>query len=362
MDDFKYLKIVDWAKGYIKDNSLAAGDRFLTEMQLCELHGVSRQTVRQALMKLENDGVITRVRGSGTYVADGFAPLPIRSGLPGTVGVISTYFSDYIFPHIVTGIEGVLGARGCTMQLAITHDRVAEERQALESMLANGVDGLIIEPSKSALPNPNADIYARVRREGLPVLFFNAKYPWSELPCVAMDDAAAGRIAADHLFERGHGQIFGLFALDDIQGHLRYKGFMESCLAHGVTDCEDRVFWFAGAERGEVLGYAGEHILGRMKGCTGVVCYNDKLALELMKLFRAHGVRVPEDISVVSIDDSSYAAVCEVPLTSVRHPQKQLGEAAAEALLGMITNGTAPSEDRLFTPSLTVRDSVKRIK
>ena len=70
MDNYKYLMIVDWAKDYIEKNALTTNDRFLTEKQLCEIHGVSRQTVRQALMKLENDGVIIRMRGSGTFVAD----------------------------------------------------------------------------------------------------------------------------------------------------------------------------------------------------------------------------------------------------------------------------------------------------
>jgi GntR family transcriptional regulator of arabinose operon len=302
------------------------------------------------------------MRGSGTFVAEkhegtNLEPVQIK----GSIGVISTYFSDYIFPHIVTGIESVLNQSGCTMQLAITHDQVSEERQALEAMLANGVQGLIIEPSKSALPNPNTELYAKMRQMNLPVMFFNARYPWSDCPFAAMDDEAAGRIATNHLFDSGHKHIAGIFALDDLQGHLRYKGYMQSSMAHGVTDCEKNVYWFATSERSEMFHYARDRLLELIDGNTAVVCYNDKLAIRLLKLLRENGISVPDDISVVSIDDSRYASICEVPLTSVHHPHKKLGEAAAEMILDMIKNSKTTAEDKLFIPQLITRSSVKKL-
>lgn len=362
MDNYKYLMIVDWAKDYIKKNNLAPNNRFLTEKQLCEIHGVSRQTVRQALMKLENDGVIVRMRGSGTFVAEKHETAAIEPvQVKGSIGVISTYFSDYIFPHIVTGIESVLNRNGCTMQLAITHDQVSEERQALETMLANGVQGLIIEPSKSALPNPNTELYAKISQNNLPVVFFNARYPWSDCPFASMDDEAAGRIATNHLFDNGHKRIAGIFALDDLQGHLRYKGYMQSSIEHGVFDSEKNVYWFATSERSEMFHYAKERLLELINGNTAVVCYNDKLAIRLLKLLRENNINVPEDVSVVSIDDSRYAAICEVPLTSVHHPHKKLGEASAEMILDMIKHNRTTAENNLFVPQLIARSSVKKL-
>lgn len=361
MDNYKYLMIVDWVKEYITSKGLKPNERFLTEKQLCEIHGVSRQTVRQALMLLESENVIVRVRGSGTFVGNRSSvssPVSVR----GSIGVISTYFSDYIFPHIVTGVESVLGTAGCTMQLAITHNQVYEETQALESMLANGVQGLIVEPSKSALPNPNMDLYAKLRREKIPLVFFNAKYPWADQPCVAMDDEAAGRTVTDYLFDCGHTKIAGVFALDDMQGHKRYSGFMQSCLAHGIRESERNVIWFATSERNDIFSYTQDKLLGLLKDKSAVVCYNDKIAVKLLKLCRDNGIRVPEDISVVGIDDSRYASICEVPLTTVHHPQKKLGEAAARLLLDMIEGREMSPGDMLFTPELVVRESVADLR
>ena len=134
MDEYKYLAIVEWSKNYIKDNQLKPDDRFLSENELCSIHNVSRQTVRQALKVLETENVIARVRGSGTFVRSAEIA-PVRSTRQ-NVGVISTYFSDYIFPSIVTGIEGVLKAADIGMQLAITHNQVFEETQALQNMIS----------------------------------------------------------------------------------------------------------------------------------------------------------------------------------------------------------------------------------
>lgn len=358
MEDYKYNSIVDWVKNYIADNHLKPDDRFLTEKELCEIHNVSRQTVRQALMMLESDNIIKRVRGSGTFVSSGTRS---AAAMTGTVGVISTYFSDYIFPHIITGIESVLNDAGCPIQLAITHNLGFEEAHALRNMLAGNVSGLIVEPSRSALPNMNIGLYEEIRQSGIPLVFFNAKYDWSDAPCVAMDDVAAGRMAADYLFDCGHRKLSGFFVFDNLQGHNRYRGFIESCIAHGETEVEKNVFWYAAGSSAKVFAYEKKRVLELLESSTAIVCYNDMMALELLKFCRKNGIRVPEDISVVGIDDSKYSTLGEVPLTSVRHPHSVLGEAAARALLRYMEEPYAHQNDIIFTPELVVRNSVKKI-
>lgn len=360
MEDYKYMTIVEWAKDYITSNGLRPKDRFLTEKELCEIHGVSRQTVRQALMCLENDNIICRVRGSGAFVSSGLmqsAPV----GQNKNIGVISTYFTDYIFPQIVTGIESVLNDSGFSMQLAITHNKVSEEQQALQSMISGGVQGLIIEPSKSALPNPNTELYDELRRNNIPVIFFNAKYPWSDCPCVALDDEAAGKMAADHAFDCGHKRIAAIFALDDIQGHKRYSGFTRSCIAHGIKNAEDSVLWYATADKNSLFSSGETRLLELLNEVTAVVCYNDNIAIKLLQFCKEHDIRVPDDLSVIGIDNSKYASICDVPLTTIVHPQRRLGEAAAEKLIDHICSAAASSGDIIFTPELKIRESVRKL-
>ncbi len=358
MEDYKYLSIVEWVKNYIDSENLQPNDRFLSEKELCGIHGVSRQTVRQALMRLESENIISRVRGSGTFVKAGITRL---SNQIQSVGVVSTYFSDYIFPHIVTGVERVLNDADIAMQLAITHNQVAEEAQALKSMIARGVQGLIVEPSKSALPNPNMQLYQEIKERNIPLVFFNAKYPWAEFPYVAMDDTAAGKIVTDHLFDKGHTRISGLFALDDIQGHKRYGGYMSSCIAHGIRNAECDVMWFATSDRNTVFQYAESRLLEIIKNSTAIVCYNDMIAVNLLKFCKDREIRVPEDISIVGIDDSKYSTICDVPLTTVHHPHQELGEVAAKCLIEQMQAPQARTKDVIFKPELIERDSVAKI-
>lgn len=360
MDDFKYMTIVEWVKDLIQKEQLTPGARFYSEKELCDIHNVSRQTVRQALMVLENQDVLRRKRGSGTFVKGIGSVSGGVSVRNCNVGVVSTYFSDYIFPSIVTGIEKVLKNNSVGMQLSITHNQAFEESKALKTMLEQDIRGLIIEPSKSALPNPNVELYERIKELHIPVVFFNAKYPWADFPCVAMDDEAAGRIAAEHLIQLGHTKIGGAFAFDDIQGHKRYKGFLSAFEKHGIELEEQNVVWFSTSEKKEF--YTREdRIKDLLERVTAVVCYNDSHAVSLLELCKKWNVRVPDDLSVVGVDDSKLAKICEVPLTTVRHPHQVLGERVAQKVLEMIEYPEKDFRDVLYEPELVVRESTRKI-
>ena len=154
----KYAILANAIREQIASGAFQAGDRLASENELSEKYGFSRQTVRQALGTLEREGILVRRRGSGTYIARGIS----SSAKSGTIGVITTYISDYIFPVITRGIEEVLSAHGYRLTLGVTKNRVETERQILQSMLENGVDGLIVEGTKTALPNPNISLYQKL--------------------------------------------------------------------------------------------------------------------------------------------------------------------------------------------------------
>ncbi|MDR1572089.1 MAG: winged helix-turn-helix domain-containing protein, partial [Clostridiales Family XIII bacterium] len=87
MSEYKYLAIVDWVKKRIDEGGLAAGERFFSESELCDIHKVSRQTVRQALAVLERQNILWKKRGSGTFVQTAGRS---KAKQTLTVGVIAT--------------------------------------------------------------------------------------------------------------------------------------------------------------------------------------------------------------------------------------------------------------------------------
>lgn len=352
----KYMTMVEWARDQIINNRLEYGEKFYSENELGEMFGVSRQTVRQAIGILEREGLVERRRGSGTYVIYGSQKTrrPTR-----TIGVITTYLDSYIFPSIIKGIDLVLAEHGYTMQLVLTHNKVENEARALTVMLDKDVDGIIAEPTKSVLPNPNTALYDEIRSREIPLIFFNAYYPGMSFPHVSLDDRAAGKMAAQCLIQAGHRKIAGMFQSDDLQGHLRYAGYVDALTEAGIEVNSENIFWFVT----EDIPYLGEdfhRLERRLRDCTGMVCYNDQIASSILGKLRENNVSVPDMLSLVGIDNAEIAALSEVPLTSVAHPMEELGKTAAQNILRLIEN---PSFDATveFEPRLIERSSVRRL-
>lgn len=351
----KYQKVVDWVKENIASGNLKYGDRMMSENELSEKFGLSRQTIRHATGELVNQHLITRVQGSGTYVGGSY--LAARKKRYMNVAVISTYSDSYIFPLTLKEIGSVLVAHHYTMQLFFTDNRIDREEEILKSILEkDDVDGLIVEPAKSALPNPNLHYYREIQNRRIPVIFFNAQYPEIKAPCVRLDDVEVARRATDLLIQKGHHRIGAIFDSDDGQGRLRYAGYLQAIREAGLEIHEEDVVW---ADTPEIhdLEVVGGYLLHRLNDCTGVICYNDEVAYQLVNIALKNGMSVPQDLSIVGIDDANLAEICPVPLTTFPHPKDQLGRKVAENLIRMIDN---PEFDGnyLFLTEPVIRKSV----
>lgn len=334
----KYIVLANLLRQQILGGCYHAGDKLTSENQLSQQYGLSRQTVRQALAVLEQEGLLLRQRGSGTYVSFA-AP---RKEKTHSIGVITTYITDYIFPTIVRGIEEELTRNGYHLTLGVTKNRVENEARLLRSFLENRVDGLIVEGTKTAFPNPNLDLYRQLEAMGIPVVFFNGYY--RELPSVYVvtNDRKSGWDAAEYLIRRcGCRKLGGIFKSDDTQGHERYAGFSQAILKEGCELNDDAVIWYTTADK-ETL-FSPENALGivrRLQDCDGVVCYNDQIAYGLIDSLQKAGISVPEQTSVFGFDNSSVSEYSPIKISTFAHPKEKLGIEAARRLLRMIEQGT----------------------
>lgn len=354
----KYERIVAWVQEEITNGSLHRGDKLPSENNLMEHFSVSRQTVRRAMEALTEKGVVEGRRGSGTYVT--VNTRRYAAGKEIRIAVMLTYVDTYIFPSIIKGIESVLSSEGCTLQIAMTDNAVEKERMLLKEFIhTQSVDGIIAETVKSALPNPNMELYREIENMGIPVLFVNSYYKELDIPHISMDDRKAGYLAAKHLAECGHTRIGGIFKADDGQGHLRYAGYTDALMEQEIKIRGDQVIWIDSEEL-RTMGEESAKFLKRLKGCTACVCYNDETAYKIVEIFRKAGHRVPEDLSVVGIDNSGLAKFCPVPLTSVENPVEKLGRTAAERMTWKIFRNEE-METVEFEPQLIMRNSVQVI-
>lgn len=273
---------------------------------------------------------------------------------------MTTFVNEYIFSPILQQAEKMLSNSGYTMQISFTNNSIEKERFILKNHLKDmTVDGIIAEPTKSGLPNPNIQLYKDIMEQGIPVLFINSFYEELDAPHVSMNDELAGRIATEHLLQCGHRKIAGIFKADDGQGHHRYSGYLKALMEADIKVRGEHIAWI------DTVGLRGpaeefDWVLKRLTDCTACVCYNDEVANKLVGLCLEQGIKIPEDLSVIGIDNSELATYCEVPLTSVENPIEDLGRIAALEIMEMV-NGHSVQKSIELDPKIVIRNSVKII-
>lgn len=358
----KYMQVVHWLKSQIEKKHFSPNEKIPSENELSAQFGLSRQTIRHAISILEEEGILTSVQGSGTYVSDNcFTNLYKRT----RIAVVPTYVDSYIFPKTIQGIEQVLAENGYSMELAFTNNMMEREKEILENIIEkDDIAGMIIEPTKSGLPNPNEELYRKLLEKKLPIIFINSFYPNLDIPHVSLDDRDAAVKAVEALISAGHKNIAAILKMDDGQGHRRYTGYMEAMSKSGLPTKDENIIWIDTEDVRHPEFYK-EKLLSKLPGCSAIFCYNDEVALNLMTLLNEEGIQVPTHISIVSIDDSELAQLGTIKLSSIPHPLNKLGEKAAQNLLQMMRdakfNGTYE-----FKADVIDRDSItqhnKKIK
>lgn len=353
-----YIDVMNWIRENIENGTLRYGERLLSEKELAQQFGVSRQTVRHATGELVKEHILTRVQGSGTYIGSA-SPATQREQYH-NIAVISTFYESYIFPPTLRGIERILQESGYTMQVAFTDNQVDREETILRGLLdKDNIDGLIVEPSKSALPNPNLHYYQEILERHIPIITFNAYYPDLHVPCVRIDDRAIARKAAQVLLDAGHTRIGALLKLDDGQGRLRYEGYMQALLDAGIQPDPQSICWIDTYALTHMEDCA-DYLFRRLKDCTALLCYNDEAAMKVIDLAVRRGIHIPEDLSIIGIDDSNLASICRVPFASFPHPKETLGSKVAENLLAMIRD-PAYDANHLYDADVIMRESIRTL-
>lgn len=352
----KYYKLMEDLKKQILEGEFKPKDKLPSENELAARYQVSRQTVRKALSILENAGFIYAEHGRGTFCSE----LPVHNRNSKNIAVIITYLSDYIFPRVIQGIDSCLTDRGYSIILKNTHNSRSREARCLEDLLQKDIDGIIIEPSKSQIYCRHMSLYHKLDEMGVPYVFIQGCFAqMSHKPSVLMDDCKGGYMITRRLISLGHKNIAGIFKSDDIQGQNRHKGYAMALQEAGLPYDPEKVVWFY-TEDWKVHPYESvRRMIERGVKMDGIVCYNDQIAVRVIKALADAGLRVPEDISVTGYDNSNMASNGGVNLTTIAHPQDELGKMAAELLVDLIQNKDPGREDTkiLIEPRIVEGDS-----
>ncbi|MTI58396.1 MAG: GntR family transcriptional regulator [Firmicutes bacterium] len=350
----KYIIAKNFYLDYINKKELTGGELLPSELEVSKKLEFSRDTVRRALNELEKEGYINRERGRGTFYTR-----PKKRFEEKRVAILTTYVRNYIFPSIISGIEEVVSAKHYTLTLANTNNDPALERKHLRKIIDSGVDGLIIEPTKS-VENKNKDLYQEIFNAEIPFIMINAMYKDLNTAYVILDDLQGGYMATKYVLQLGHRKIAGIFKKDDLQGVYRKKGFVNALEEYGINPDEIDIGGYLTNEASSYSYYYADKIINSDKRPTAIVCYNDEIAVKVIDAINDNGLSIPEDISVVGYDDSVLATTGGIRLTSIKHPKVKMGKKAARLLFNMIEMDVE-QPSFIYEPELIVRSSCREI-
>ena len=315
---------------------------------------MSTATVSRALRGLPGVSEETRSRVMETARRLGYVPSPSAAGLASgqtrTVAVIVPWVTRWFFAAVVQGAEQVLRERGYDLLLYnLAGDESARHRVFETSLLTKRVDAVLVLSVK-----PSADELARLQALGRPVTIVGADVPgWAT---VRIDDEDAARTATRHLTGLGHrriGYVGGATegVLDFTAPAARLHGFRSALAEAGLTPDPalevDGEFSVIGGGR------AASELLERPDPPTAVFAASDEMAIGVVRTARELGLRVPEDLSVIGIDDHEMAEIFD--LTTVAQPVQEQGRVAAQQVLAALSGGPWVPEQVVLPTRLVVR-------
>jgi len=348
--------IYDTLLAEIHRGEYRSGDRLPSEIELCKRFQASRITVAKAINSLQHEGLVVRRPGSGSYVQ--LAP-PVTSYQFGLL--IPELGSTEIFEPICQGIMQSPQAKSHSLIWGHTSQKSASKEEAALSLcrqfIEQKVSGVFFAPLEfvDEKDSINHQLVAELRQACIPIVLLDRcyyTYPMrSNLDRVGIDNHRASFVVTQHLWNQGARRIVFVARRRSASTMVdRVSGYQ-----FALTECGSQ--FPARALYGDVEDLEFVRELVEDVEPDGVVCGNDLTAAHLMRALIGMGVRVPEQIRLVSFDDVSYAKFLPVPLTTIHQNCPQIGESAMELMLDRIQHPQRPGVDLLVPFDLVVRES-----
>ncbi|MET9221879.1 LacI family DNA-binding transcriptional regulator [Streptomyces sp. NPDC003300] len=314
--------------------------------------GVSAQTVSRALAGHPNVQDTTRAKVLAAVDQLGYrrnnAARMLSSGRSRTIGVVTLQTSFYSRTALTLGIERAAQEAGYAVSTATT---ASLDTSAIESSMLRladqHVEGVVL-----AVPLIHVSRQIEQLTSAVPTITVDGSRT-SATEVVAVDQSAAARLATRHLLDLGHETVWHVAGPGEwLDAASRSQGWRAVLEAEGRTVPPELTGDWSPAS-----GYRNGLILGRIPDVTAVFVASDEMAFGVIRALHELGRRVPEDISVVGVDDIALAEYCSPSLTTVAQPFAEMGALAVSHLMRYIADPDATLEPASVEPTLVVRAS-----
>jgi len=361
----KYYQLQEDIYRRIRNGELKIGDSLPGERQLAQMYNVAHMTVRQAIAKLVEVGVLCRQHGSGTFVASD-RKIPIRSknnpSNPKAISVLlpASYTKDskiqapYIKHGILEAVYQVMSQPDFQVNIAYFPPDETSTISPLEKCLNNNVAGVIfwyIDTPKNNL------LLDEMKERKIPFVLVN-NYSINPYDYVVVDSRKGAAEMMKHLASLGHSKIAYLNSDESATSvKERKQGFLDGVKKYQLKGSKEFMVPIRQIKKGSL-----QDILKQLveDGFSAIFAYNDFLAIKSVRELQGMGVKVPEQISLVGFDDIDISQYVLPALTTVRQDFYKIGLQAAKILLKKISckGKKSPVLSAIkLTPNLVIRES-----
>lgn len=321
---------------------------------------VTTATVSNVITQRVPVSAKTRARVLQAIEELGYRPNLVARGLAQgktlTLALVVPTISNPFFAEVVEEVERVADQHDYQLLLSMTHNSPEEGKRHLERMASRWVDGFIVMGMAGDL----TDVLA-LKNAGKEVVLsvWNQDPRTQSLPIVDIDFRLAGELATRHLLEYGHRRIATI--LEEPVQLTRRQGFQAALAEAGIPALPE---YIRQGDSSFESGYKCTlELLALPVPPTAIFAGNDWMALGAIEAIASQGLSVPNDLSVVGVDDITLAAHANPRLTTISTPKREMARAATELLLRYIQGSDIPEQPLkiLVSPHLVVRQSTTRI-
>jgi DNA-binding LacI/PurR family transcriptional regulator len=332
----------------------------VTIRDVARLAGVAPSTVSMALANhaeiAEETRQLIREAAAKLRYTPNHAARSMRSELQRAVGVVIPHSSAHVFSHpyfmdILGGITEVANDHDFVVILSTAREEDQGESAYIKMLRAQRVDGVIL--ASAALFDRHV---MELALSGYPFVFLG-RYPLNQnITAVGVDDIGGAGMLTSHLLAHGYRSIVHITGpLAHLSAVDRRDGFRNALARAGIASRDEDLIEGDYSEASGRL--AAQHLLERPRLPEAIFAANDEMAFGVLDVFRARGLRIPEDVALVGFDDLAIARVMSPALTTIHQPIVQLGATAAERLIALVEHQEAPETQTIVPVTLTIRDS-----
>ena len=317
---------------------------------------VSVMTVSKVVRGCADVGAETRTRVLARIKELNYQPNWVARSLAARrtfmIGLIVPDLMHSFFAEIAKGVSNTIRPLGYDVVICNSEEDCGVESSEVDRLLARQVDGLILA---SAQPPSSLEVFARIEARNVPYVLVDRRFTDARAPYVGADDEAIGRMATNHLIERGCRRIAHIAGPPLTTGLGRLKGYLSALAQAGISVPDSYVVHATDDASGF---QAAGRLLSLDPRPDAIFGYNDPTAAGAMKAILEAGIGIPDTMKVIGVGNVHYSDLLRVPLSTIDQSSTAIGQRAAEILVKAIgSKRRRPPRTVVIDPTLVVRES-----